>query len=439
MFTFCRLTLVVTIAGLAYGCERASPAPTGLDAGVQTASQGPAASASGEVSDQTVRTILGAGDAGFVPKFLSSNTIGNSAIFERDGKFVTIGGTGNTCCSLQVDGGFPGQGTIVNVQQLDPAGDIKVDFAQAGFGALGDIGVTRGGGPERFTILSTGRNPRNLALTLVEDGGKVGIGTRDPSANLDVVGSARVRGDLTVFDGRVHLGGTATPAGRLQVSDNFSGFGPSHIIQVHNIDPTGDITVDFASSPIGVLGNMGVIRSRGGRPDRFVILGNGRSPTSLPLTLREDGGNVGIGTADPKRTLDVNGDGRFSGNVAVAGDLAVTGTKSSVATLSDGRRVLLYAIESPQNWFEDFGTAELRDGKAWVSLEGVFAETVNTGASYHVFLTPNGDCKGLYVAERRPDGFLVRELGRGKSTVGFDYRIVAPRRGFETVRLHELP
>ena len=56
-----------------------------------------------------------------------------------------------------------------------------------------------------------------------------------------------------------------------------------------------------------------------------------------------------------------------------------------------------------------------------------------------MFFTPNADCKGLYVAERRPNGFLVRELGRGKSTVSFDYRIVAPRRGFETVRLHELP
>jgi len=34
---------------------------------------------------------------------------------------------------------------------------------------------------------------------------------------------------------------------------------------------------------------------------------------------------------------------------------------------------------------------------------------------------------------------VVRELGGGRSTVSFDYRVVAPRRGFETVRLSELP
>jgi hypothetical protein len=29
-------------------------------------------------------------------------------------------------------------------------------------------------------------------------------------------------------------------------------------------------------------------------------------------------------------------------------------------------------------------------------------ETVNTGLDYHVFLTPNGDCKGLYVSQKSP-------------------------------------
>ena len=139
-----------------------------------------------------------------------------------------------------------------------------------------------------------------------------------------------------------------------------------------------------------------------------------------------------------EKNLSVNGGGDFSNDVFVGGNLAVTGTKSSVAALSDGRRVLLYAIESPRNWFEDFGAAQLTAGEAWVPLEGVFAMTVNTGGSYHVFLTPNGNCNGLYVAEKRRDGFVVRELGGGTSSVGFDYRIVAPRRGFEAVRLVEL-
>src|SRR5436309_12112173 len=88
MFTFRRLALVVVIAGLASGCERQSMASTEVDADLQAAAtQGPGASAS-ETSDP-LRPVFGAGDVGFVPRFLSSQTIGNSAIFDRDGKFVT--------------------------------------------------------------------------------------------------------------------------------------------------------------------------------------------------------------------------------------------------------------------------------------------------------------------------------------------------------------
>jgi hypothetical protein len=32
---------------------------------------------------------------------------------------------------------------------------------------------------------------------------------------------------------------------------------------------------------------------------------------------------------------------------------------------------------------------------------------------YHVFLTPDGDCEGLYVIARTATGFEVRELRHG--------------------------
>jgi hypothetical protein len=54
---------------------------------------------------------------------------------------------------------------------------------------------------------------------------------------------------------------------------------------------------------------------------------------------------------------------------------------------------------------------------------------------YHVFLTPNGDCKGLYVTKKTANSFEVRELGGGKSSIAFDYRIMARRKGYEDVRM----
>jgi hypothetical protein len=67
-----------------------------------------------------------------------------------------------------------------------------------------------------------------------------------------------------------------------------------------------------------------------------------------------------------------------------------------------------------------------------------FASTVNSATEYHVFLTPNGDCKGLYVTNETATDFEVRELGAGKSSVAFDYRIVAKRAGYENQRLEDV-
>jgi len=128
-----------------------------------------------------------------------------------------------------------------------------------------------------------------------------------------------------------------------------------------------------------------------------------------------------------------------SGNLQISGNLIVSGTKSSTAKLQDGREVALYAVESPENWFEDFGSAELVNGVAWVPLEASFAQTVNTAANYHIFLTANGDSNGIYVARKTAAGFEIREHGGGTSNVAFDYRIVAKRRGYETVRLLQVP
>jgi len=118
------------------------------------------------------------------------------------------------------------------------------------------------------------------------------------------------------------------------------------------------------------------------------------------------------------------------------GNLACSGTKSAVVPVDGGsRRVALYAVEAPENWFEDFGTGRLSNGEAIIRLEPTFAQTVNTGEDYHVFLTPRGECEGLYVAEVTGDAFTVRELHHGVSNVVFDYRIVARRKGYESIRL----
>ena len=138
---------------------------------------------------------------------------------------------------------------------------------------------------------------------------------------------------------------------------------------------------------------------------------------------------VAEGTVSGKScTIDTNGNLTCSGHVT-----------GSVAVENGARTVSLYAVESPENWFEDFGSGKLANGVARVALDPTFAETVNTGVEYHVYITPNAESEGLYVSNKTTQGFEVRESHGGRSNIAFDYRIVAKRSGYESVRLADAP
>lgn len=124
--------------------------------------------------------------------------------------------------------------------------------------------------------------------------------------------------------------------------------------------------------------------------------------------------------------------GRFYGDVYISGDLYLQGAKSAVVPFPDGSHRRLYCQESPESWFEDFGEAKLVKGRAVVKVDKGFG-AVTTGTS-HVFLTPLGDCNGLFVRSRRRGAFEVRELGGGDRTLLFSFRIVARRKDVASPR-----
>jgi len=90
-------------------------------------------------------------------------------------------------------------------------------------------------------------------------------------------------------------------------------------------------------------------------------------------------------------------------------------------------------MESPDHWFEDFGSAKLARGRSVVKLDANFAKVIKRG-DYRVFLTPEGDCRGLYVRRKSTNRFEVRELMGGKSSVAFSYRIVGRRKDIKQQR-----
>jgi hypothetical protein len=170
-----------------------------------------------------------------------------------------------------------------------------------------------------------------------------------------------------------------------------------------------------------------------------------------------DGGGLALGGVNNSTTyptLNLNNDttsgsapilnaiapnyGNYGCTIFTNGNVVCSGTKSAVVPIAGARKVALYAVEAPEVWFEDFGSSKLETGVATIALDPVFLQTVNANVAYHVFLTPGGDCKGLYVAQKTPTSFQVRELGGGESSVTFDYRIVARRKGYETLRMEDM-
>jgi hypothetical protein len=123
--------------------------------------------------------------------------------------------------------------------------------------------------------------------------------------------------------------------------------------------------------------------------------------------------------------------GIFNGKVAVNGLFSAAqvtaSVKAAVVPFPDGSKRVLYCMESPDHWFEDFGTAKLKGGRVVVKLDADFAKVIKRG-DYKVFVTPEGDCRGLSVRRKRAASFEVRELMGGKSSITFSYRIVGRRK-----------
>jgi hypothetical protein len=130
--------------------------------------------------------------------------------------------------------------------------------------------------------------------------------------------------------------------------------------------------------------------------------------------------------------VDGSGDGNFSGSVTAKG-----GYKTVIVS-HGGERLAASVAMTAQATMEDTGTARLVDGEGAVRFDSAFASTIDAHRGYQVFLTPDGDTRGLYVAAKYVRGFVVRELERGRSSLDFDYRIVARPHGVSDDRLPQV-
>jgi hypothetical protein len=123
----------------------------------------------------------------------------------------------------------------------------------------------------------------------------------------------------------------------------------------------------------------------------------------------------------------------LSGTLTTSKGTYVRAKGSSGAALREyGER-----MTAPQ--VEDVGEAQLSNGRAYVPIDARLADTIDRRTEYHVFVTPEGECNGLFVTQKTAAGFTVRELHGGRSSLPFEYRIVAKPVDENGARLAALP
>ncbi len=420
------------------------------------------------LSDQDMQITLSAPGATDKHAFFGASTATNLTLGVGGVEKMRITNAGNVGIGYsnpqqRLVIGAPTGGGIVNASNLSDQ-DMQITLSAPGatdkhafFGASTATNLTLGvASTEMMRITSTGN---------------VGIGTSTPVSTLDVQGSGV---------NTTHV--TSTTTTDADAVDAFSGNSNATTVYANASSTTGaawgveGYTASSASDAYGVIGYAGA-----GTGDPIGVYGQvaaggtGVGTFGQYGTVSATGGSFmgangagvwgdGGGTQGGVwGTTDDSFAGVFENNSAVdytlwvnnnatgyplyaysagggcyidtVGNINCTGAKNAVVPMDGGKRtVALSAIESPQNWFEDAGSAHLVNGGAVVQIDPDFMQTVNTGQEYQVFLTPYGDCKGLYVTDRTANSFTVHELGGGTASLSFGYRIMALRKNYETIR-----
>jgi hypothetical protein len=326
--------------------------------------------------------------------------------------------------------GVAGSGSAVGVQGSTTAGTAGVSGNGPTIGVLGEATAANGKGVQGtardFGVYGTATGGNNTVGVYGQGGyGMQAGGTQYGIWSQVQSGSSAIAGTRGIYGGPSAVGSKQyVEICYLDCGDDFSvsaqiGFQAGVWADTNNVDGDSSgyyVPALMATADASIAG---------------VIVNNSNLVPALFI------GNLGSGGGSTGAVVIARGrDGvcSFSGG----GDTSCTGTlKTTVkATTAEGAgEVETYAVESTENWFEDAGSAQLVNGAAHVNLEPVFGQTVNTGIEYHVFLTPNDDCKGLYVTHKTASGFEVHELGGGRSSIPFEYRIMAKRLGHEKERL----
>jgi hypothetical protein len=120
------------------------------------------------------------------------------------------------------------------------------------------------------------------------------------------------------------------------------------------------------------------------------------------------------------------------------------GAVAEIIPTANHGRVTLTCPESPEYWYQDYGSVKLVNGKAHVSLDPILVDVVFIDAKnpIRVFCTPVDMLyfNGVTIINQTPTGFDLVELNGGKHSGKLDYQlIVKPKTNYGVGRFPQAP
>lgn len=134
----------------------------------------------------------------------------------------------------------------------------------------------------------------------------------------------------------------------------------------------------------------------------------------------------------------------YVANAGLNRKITGSGTVSEIIPTENHGRIILTCPESPEYWYQDYGTVELINGRAHVDLDPILADIifVNSQNPIRAFCTPVDmpAFNGVAMANRNERGFDLIELNGGTHTGTLEYQLVVkPKTNYGEGRFRQAP
>lgn len=248
--------------------------------------------------------------------------------------------------------------------------------------------------------------------------------------------------------GTLNLGGKANTYGNGQMhvydaNDNeIVDINTKGIVVTHYISGMGEKPISYVCITPDVFGGIYLSENKDGTgacailsPDEIVLKNNSSGPITVQtdITMHMTDESLYLGSVSEYKFHFGKERSSFFQPVTIGGSLSVAGTKNRIIDTENYDTRKQYCYETATPYFGDIGTAQTDEtGKCYIDIDDIFAETVNTGVEYQVFLQKEG--KGdIWVEEKTDSYFIVK----GTENLKFSWEIKAIQRDYEFERLEK--